>query len=109
MNKLILSILICFIFLFPGKVFSTTFKCEFVQEKFDGGKSNVATCSGTGEIVKNLKRTEHCDVEFPVMNYRDYLDFNVDLNQKTIAYTTVRGTTDYGIKQMIQFHKKKVI
>ena len=41
------------------------------------------------KIVKNLKRTEHCDVEFPVMNYRDYLGFNVDLNQKTISWETL--------------------
>jgi hypothetical protein len=107
MNKIILSILVCFIFIFPVKVFSKTFKCEFVQEKFDGGQSNEATCSGTGEIAMGLKRTEHCKVDFPVFSFSDYIDFNVDLNQKTIAYTAVRGVTDYGIKHMILDHKKK--
>ena len=46
--------MVCFILLFPVEFFSVAFKCKFVLEKFDGGKTNAATCFGSPKQVMHL-------------------------------------------------------
>ena len=62
-------ILLTFLFLFSSVSFSQTFKCEFVSEKFKGGKTNKGECSGEPEIVFSGKfskreRNEHCQLNY---------------------------------------------
>jgi hypothetical protein len=103
--------ILIFLFLFPSTSFSQTFKCEFVSEKFRGGKSNEGACSGDPEIVLSSKvnpspRTKHCDV-MDNHNFNDLLDFNVDLDKKMITYSYKSGMTEYGVDDMVSYKKRK--
>ena len=87
MNKQLTFLLaLTFLFLYPSISFSQTFKCEFVREKFDGGKKNIGSCSGDPEIVTKAKRTKHCEVS-DLNFYSDIADYTFDLNSRTIFYT----------------------
>ena len=97
--------------LFPSVSYSTTFKCEFIQEKFKGGKSNVGSCSGDPEITYSTNkytspRNKQCEDKTYVSSYSDFQDFVVDLDNKTISYVEVSGTTQYGVDMMVAYHKK---
>ena len=112
MNKLTTQISILLIlFIFPSISFSQTFKCEFVSEKFKGGKSNQGTCTGDPEIsfsssVKTSSRTNHCKVDSNI-RYYDYLDFVVVLDIKLISYSFKSKMTNHGIDKMVLYEKKK--
>lgn len=106
MNKLIITSFVL-LFLFPSVSYSTTFKCEFITEKFKGGKSNRGDCSGDPEIVFGTTespwpRNKHCR---DMTNYMSF-DYNylVDLDKKTISYTS----TIFG-KKYKKFFKSPVI
>ena len=97
---------ITFVFIFPFVSHSTTFKCEFVAEKFKGGKTNVGTCSGDPEIVFGTKqypakRSLHCSNKTPV-SYDDYIDYVVDLDKRLITYTNKRQNTEVGLAMMME-------
>ena len=99
------------LFLFPSISFSQTFKCEFITEKFKGGKSNEGTCGGDPEITFSGKnytspRHEHCRIDI-VTDYDDYIDFIVDTSNKTITYNVESGMTSHGIDGMGLYHKKR--
>ena len=99
------------LFLFPSISFSQTFKCEFITEKFKGGKSNEGTCGGDPEITFSGKnytspRHEHCRIDI-VTDYDDYIDFIVDTSNKTITYNVESGMTSHGIDGMVLYHKKR--
>ena len=79
-------IILILLFQFPSVSFSQTFKCEFIQEKFEGGSSNNGICSGDPELNLGRKSNDHCWTE-PINNgYEDYLDFEVDLNSGVINW-----------------------
>jgi hypothetical protein len=108
MKNLTTQILILiFLFLFPPVSFSQTFKCEFIQEKFKGGKTNKITCSGKlEELWSSNKRNEHCRVGGTGgTGFEDYIDYTVDLKNKSITYKEKSGTTPYGIDEMVLYHK----
>jgi hypothetical protein len=101
-----------FLFLFSSISFSQTFKCEFVSEKFKGGKTNKGECSGEPEILfsgkfTKVERTEHCRLSSPSSTYEDYLDFKVDVEKKVISYNEVQGITRHELNEMIEYHKRK--
>jgi hypothetical protein len=112
MNKLTTQIIILILlFLFPSVSFSQTFKCEFVSEKFKGGKSNEGRCSGDPETVFKSKfskpeRTEHCVLQYSGSTYDDYLDFRVNLEKKTVSYNQVRGITTHKLNESIEYFKR---
>lgn len=88
-------IVLVLLFVFPSVSHSTTFKCEFIQEKFKGGKTNEIICTGEPEygFIGNSDRNKYClntEVTQP-NNYEDYIDFDVDLDKKTIYWTSVFG------------------
>ena len=70
MNKSLTFLLsLTFLFLYPSISFSQTSKCEFVSEKFEGGKTNKGKCSGEPEEILNSKiskseRNEHCQLNY---------------------------------------------
>jgi len=96
MNKLTTQIIVLILlFLFPSVSFSQTFKCEFIQEKFKGGKSNKSMCTGEPESAYypiQKERTEYC-INFPTQptNYLDYINFEVDLEKKTVFWSDKFG------------------
>jgi hypothetical protein len=77
-----------FLFLYPSISFSQTFKCEFVSEKFKGGKTNEGRCSGDPELsFDSTDRSSHCESDPLVLDdYVDYLSYIVDLDNKVISY-----------------------
>jgi hypothetical protein len=86
-----------FLFLFSSVSYSTTFKCEFIQEKFTGGKTNEVNCTGDPELLypgmNANDRKNHClntEVVNP-RNFEDYVDFEVDLDKKTISWISQHG------------------
>ena len=100
-----------FLFLSPSVSFSQTFKCEFIAEKFKGGKSNKATCGGDPELTfstkyNQLPRHQHCEID-TVTYYDDYIDFIVDTKDLMVTYTIKHGVTSFGIDGMVQHHKIK--
>jgi hypothetical protein len=103
-NQIIIFI---FLFLSPSISFSQTFKCEFVTEKFKGGKSNTGNCSGDPEIVFSVgvsqkPRTEHCEVDDNTF-FEDYYDYIVSIDDRTITYTEKSGkVTSMGKGLMIK-------
>ena len=113
MNKqLTLLLSLTFLFLYPSISFSQTFKCEFVSEKFEGGKTNKGECSGEPEIIFNStisksERNEHCRTSSLDLLFDDYLDFNVNVEGKIIIYDEVRGITPHDLRKMIKYHKRK--
>jgi len=107
-NKTNLTFLLSltFFFIFPFVSHSTTFKCEFITEKFKGGKLNEATCSGDPEIAFSTdqyteKRSEHCKPELPV-SYTDFIDYVVDLDKRLITYTEISQYTERGLAYLKQ-------
>jgi hypothetical protein len=112
MNKKLTFLLsLTFLFLYPSISLSQTFKCEFIQEKFKGGKSNEATCSGDPELSFSSKnhttpRHEHCDIDI-VNHYNDYIDFNIDTSNKTVTYNVKSGKTSHGMDMSVLRHKRK--
>jgi hypothetical protein len=105
MNKLVLPTLVFFIFLLPFKSHSTTFKCEFVTEKFSGGKNSKSSCTATPEIIYGTinytpPREVLCKYKSMMGDYWDYKDYIVDLNKKIISYKDEVGFTQDGIKRM---------
>jgi hypothetical protein len=103
--------ILIFLFLFPSVSFSQTFKCEFIQEKYKGGKSNAGSCSGDPELIFSTQnnlfpRHKHCKIE-KVFGYDDYIDFIVDTSNKTVIYNVKSGMTSHGINSMVLFHKRK--
>jgi hypothetical protein len=104
--------ILTFLFLFPSISFSQTFKCEFIQEKFESGKSNGGTCSGDPEIsmsssLEPRSREKHCRYNSTSSNYTDYLDFNIDLDKKTISYHEVQGVPLHMMRERIKYHQRK--
>ena len=91
MNKPLTYLLsLTFLFLYPSISFSQTFKCEFVREKFDGGKKNIGKCSGDPEIIFGSGRTQHCkDSGVPV--WSEYKNYVVDLDKKLITFIEITG------------------
>ena len=81
-----------FLFLYPSISLSQTFKCEFIQERFKGGKTNEGSCSGNPEIVFSTEydlkpRNKHCEVDDYSKYFSRYLiDYRVDLDNKIISY-----------------------
>jgi len=110
-TKLTFLLSLTFLFLSPSVSFSQTFKCEFIAEKFRGGKSNKATCGGNPELSFSTKnnqfpRHRHCEIR-DVTGYEDYIDFIVDTKDSLVTYTTKNGMTSFGIDGMVQYHKRK--
>jgi hypothetical protein len=94
--KLIFILSLTFLFLYPSISLSQTFKCEFIQEKFKGGKTNEGTCTGDPEILFSHKsyvspRNKHCEVDEKVFSYEDYTNYIVDLENKKITFTSRKG------------------
>ena len=86
-----------FLFLYPSISFSQTFKCEFVSEKFKGGKTNEGTCTGEPEIVFKKPRNEHCKVQdFLITEFKDYI---VNLTEKQMIYKERMGSFGKIVKQ----------
>jgi hypothetical protein len=89
MKKLTTQIItLIFLFLFPSVSFSQTFKCEFITEKFKGGKSNTGSCSGDPELrFQSTDRSSHCESDpLDLDNYVDFLNYIVDIDNKVISY-----------------------
>ena len=90
MNKITALIyILTLLFLFPSVSHSTNFKCEFTEETFKGGKTNLVVCSGDPDISGSGPRTKHCDNRPSFHLGADYLDFVVDVEAKNVTYKTV--------------------
>jgi hypothetical protein len=87
-----------FLFLYPSISFSQTFKCEFISEKFKGGKSNEGSCSGDPELVYGKPRNEHCKVEDNPLFF-DYKDYIVNLTEKQMIYKERFGIVGEDLKR----------
>lgn len=112
MKKLLTKFIILIFLLFPSTSYSISFKCEFIQEKFKGGKPNEASCSGFPESTFGISkipwdRNIHCDNETEVTFYKDFRNYVVDLDKKTIKYIEKSGITPHGIDGMIEYSKSK--
>lgn len=100
-----------FLFLYPSISFSQTFKCEFIQERFIGGKSNNYSCTMEPEVVFSYKgytypRTPQCK-DTDKYKYEDYKGLIVDMESKTIKWNRIEGYTEYGIKEMVEYGLEK--
>jgi hypothetical protein len=109
-NLTIQIIILIFLILFPSVSFSQTFKCEFVSEKFKGGLSYSGSCSGdpvlSNETLSRMgKRNEFCktSTSSPLL-YTEYIDYVVDLDNKTIKYIENMGS---GVTEVKSFSNKR--
>lgn len=99
------------LFVFPSISLSQTFKCEFISEKFKGGKSNEGSCSGDPEIIFSSRgythpRNQHCKLE-DNHRFNDYLNFIVDMDKKMVSYSFRSGLTEFGLDDMVLYEKRK--
>jgi hypothetical protein len=106
-------IILILLFMFPTVSFSQTFKCEFIQEKFKGGKSNKGECSGDPEIVFSFKgyvhpRNEHCNVEDSLI-YVDFKDYVVNLNYKAMIYKERTGLVGEDKKEEWRYKEPHIL
>jgi hypothetical protein len=96
---------------FIGTGLAETFECAFLQDKYESGKSNKASCSMLPEKVYSTKdytpkKNEHCEV-IGVYLYEDLEDVKIDTEKSTVSWVEHTGFTEDAKKTQKKYYLKE--